>query len=113
MHALDVDLTPYSIPETSTRSTPSPGGYVVASIVSTAVYGSTPVDEDDDGSIPSSVRVVVVVEPVWLGGIPESMVGTIVAILVGVAAVVGAGTPQRIVEWLRRPTRDDLAKKGE
>ncbi|GAA5926936.1 uncharacterized protein JCM15063_000411 [Sporobolomyces koalae] len=92
----DFNLKVFEIPSDKYRSTWQPGGFLLVSSSSTAT------SPDSSSSLTTgSVPVTVVIEPVWIGVIPESTIGALLTVLGVVFVLVVGRVPQRVVEQVR------------
>ncbi|GAA5983900.1 hypothetical protein JCM5350_001784 [Sporobolomyces pararoseus] len=94
-HPMDFKLDLYAIPILKSRSTLQFGGYLLITYRSTSVHSST------TSEMIREVPVTVVIEPCWVGGIPESLLGTLGLVIILAGGLVVFRIPQKITEMLR------------
>ena len=98
-YPMDFQLDLFAIPGSSTRATSRYGGYLLLTASPTSVHSPS-------SSRFKSVPITILIEPVWLGFVPESMF-RVIALLVAVVGVLLVGrVPQRIVGGIGRVARD-------
>ncbi|GAA6014048.1 hypothetical protein JCM11491_003500 [Sporobolomyces phaffii] len=102
-HPVELEMELYGIPVTSERATASFGGYLAITCRSSSVHApaSTPFD---------SVPVTIVVEPIWLGAIPESLVAGLAFVIVLVTLLIVGKVPQRTSRWIASLARTERDK---
>jgi hypothetical protein len=104
---MNFKLELFAIPDSARRATPQFGGYLLVTYRSTSVHSpSAPV-----GKVFETVPVTILVEPCWLGGIPESLLGAIGSVLLLVAGLIVGGVPQKFSKGLRRLGGTDEKKR--
>lgn len=110
---MDFKLDLYAIPILKSRSTLQFGGYLLITYRSTSVHSST------TSEMIREVPVTVVIEPCWVGGIPESLLATLGIVIILAGGLVVLRIPQKITEMLRglrdlqKNEKQDWGKRGD
>ncbi|GAA5956845.1 hypothetical protein JCM3765_006617 [Sporobolomyces pararoseus] len=105
-HPADLKINLYSVPAFKTRSTHLFGGYLLITYRSTSIHSSSVPETFDE------IPVTLVIEPCWIGGIPESLLGTLILVVTLVGVLTVAGVPQKVTKALRK-LRDSKGEKKD
>ncbi|GAA5879803.1 hypothetical protein JCM16303_004185 [Sporobolomyces ruberrimus] len=103
-HPADFKLELFGIPALTHRSTSSFGGYLLITAQPTLVHSPT---VNPFAEIP----VTIIVEPAWLGGIPESLIPVIAFAIVLVSVIVNTGLSQKVITLLTQSGTTGRVKK--
>lgn len=104
-HPIDLELELFAIPMRCERKTIRFGGYLLVKYRINADHHNAP-----SPLVP--VPVTLIVEPCWLGGIPESLLGALVLIAACIGVLVVGRVPQRVTNAIRG-TRQNGREKAE
>lgn len=96
---MDFKLDLFAIPRSSSRTTPQFGGYLLLTASPSSVHSTS-------SSQFKSVPVTLLIEPVWLEFVPESMFKVIGLLLTIVGVMLVGRVPQRIVGGIGKVASD-------
>jgi len=96
---MDFKLDSFAIPHSSSRATPQFGGYLLLTASPSSVHSPS-------SSQFKSVPVTLLIEPIWLGFVPESMFKVIGLLLAIVGVMLVGKVPQKIVGGIGKVASD-------